>query len=315
MQEPVHPIVRLLATLAVPAALCAAVAACGGTDGGSNGRPTILVTTSVLGDVVDHLVGDDADVEVLMPAGSDPHDFVPSAKQVISIREADAVIANGAGFEKGLDDALSAAADDGVDVFEAIDTVDTIGGKDEDEDDSEPVDPHFFTDPARMAVAARAIVDHLADRVDGLDTDRFRQRAAGYVEALNRLDADAEQILSTVPLERRKLVTNHDVFSYFADRYGFEVIGVVIPGGGTGSEPSAGELASLAATVTEEGVPAIFADSSSPTKLADALADEAGADVEVVELFTESLQPDDPDGDTYVDMVTTNARRIAEALA
>jgi zinc/manganese transport system substrate-binding protein len=287
------------------------MAACGGTDEGSGGRPTILVTTSVLGDVVEHLVGGDADVEVVMPAGADPHDFVPSAKQVISIREADAVVANGAGFEEGLDDALSAAAADGVDVFEVIDTVDTIGG----DHDGESVDPHFFTDPARMAVAAEAIVDHLADRVDGLDTDRFRQRAEDYVEELEQLDADVEQALSAVPAERRKLVTNHDVFAYFADRYGFEVIGVVIPGGGTGGEPSAGELASLAATVTEEGVPAIFADSSAPTKLADALADEAGTDVQVVELFTESLQPEDPDGDTYVVMVTTNAQRIVEALA
>jgi zinc/manganese transport system substrate-binding protein len=260
----------------------------------------------VLGDVVGNLVGDDAEVEVLMPAGSDPHDFVPSARQVASIRDADAVVANGAGFEQGLEDALSAAADEGTDVFEAIDSVETVG---------DPVDPHFFTDPARVAVAARAIVDHLTERVDGFDTDRFRQRAEGYVEELDRLDADVEEILAAVPDERRKLVTNHDVFAYFAERYGFEVVGVVVPGGGTGGEPSAGELASLGDTVTEEGVPAIFADSSSPTKLADALAEEAGTDVEVVELFTESLQPDDPEGDSYVDMVTTNARRIAEALA
>jgi zinc/manganese transport system substrate-binding protein len=292
--------------LVVAIALCAAVSACGGTGGDSGGRPTILVTTSVLGDVVGNLVGDGATVEVLMPAGSDPHDFVPSAKQVASLRDADAVIANGAGFEEGLDDALSAAADEGTDVFEAISTVETIG---------DPVDPHFFTDPARMAVAARAIVDHLVEQVDGLDTDRFRERAEGYVEALDRLDADVERTLSAVPADRRKLVTNHDVFAYLADRYGFEVVGAVIPGGGTGAEPSAGELASLAETVTEEGVPAIFADASSPTELADALADEAGTEVEVVELFTESLQPDDPEGDSYVDMVTTNALRIAEALA
>ena len=304
MQGSVHrPLVRLLV---VALALCAAVSACGGTDGGPGGRPTILVTTSVLGDVVGNLVGDGADVEVLMPAGSDPHDFVPSAKQVASIRDADAVVANGAGFEQGLDDALSAAGAEGTDVFEAIDTVETIG---------DPVDPHFFTDPARMAVAARAILDHLTDRVDELDTDRVRQRGTDYVEALERLDADVEATLSAVPAARRKLVTNHDVFTYFADRYGFEVVGAVIPGGGTGGEPSAGELASLADTVTEEGVPAIFADASSPTKLADALADEAGTGIEVVELFTESLQPDDPEGDSYVDMVTANARRIAEALA
>jgi zinc/manganese transport system substrate-binding protein len=299
--------VRRVAAPIVVAVIVASLVACGGDAEGSGGRPTIVVTTSVLGDVVTNLVGDAAEVDVVVPAGADPHEFVPSAKQIISLREADAVIANGAGFEEGLTDALAAATDDGVDVFEVMDSIDPI------ERDGE-VDPHFFTDPARMATAGQAIVDHLGETVEALDTDRFRGDAGAYLVRLEQLDTTVEQILAVVPEERRKLVTNHDVFAYFAQRYGFEVVGAVIPGGGTGGEPSAGALAELARTIVDVGVPAIFADASSPTKLADALAAETGADVEVVELFTESLQPGDPDGDNYIDMVTTNARRIAAAL-
>jgi zinc/manganese transport system substrate-binding protein len=109
-------------------------------------------------------------------------------------------------------------------------------------------------------------------------------------------------------------VTNHDVFAYFADRYGFEVIGAVIPSTSTQAEPSAGDLDALATTVRQAGVPAIFADTASPRRLADALAAEAGSDVTVVPLYSESLGPPGSDGATYAGMMRTNATRIADAL-
>ena len=108
-------------------------------------------------------------------------------------------------------------------------------------------------------------------------------------------------------------MTNHDVFGYFADRYGFEVLGAVIPGGSTLAEPSASDLADLAALMVARHVPAVFADASSPARLAEALAAE-GADVTVVELYTESLGPAGSAGDTYIGMMRTNAERIAAAL-
>jgi zinc/manganese transport system substrate-binding protein len=116
-----------------------------------------------------------------------------------------------------------------------------------------------------------------------------------------------------LPTDRRILVTNHEVFSYFADRYGFRVAGVVIPGGTTSAEPSAADLADLADVIRTEQVPAIFADSSSPTKLAEALADEVGA-VKVVELYSESLGEIGSDGGTYLDLLRTDATRIVDAL-
>jgi zinc/manganese transport system substrate-binding protein len=289
---------------AVPA-LALLAAACGdggGAAGGDGGDAHVVVTTSILGDVVENLVGDDARVEVLMPPGADPHEFALSARQAADLREADLVVANGGGFEAGFDDALEAAEDDGATVARAVDAVELI-----DED------PHFFNDPARMAVAAEALAATLADEVPGLDTRAFSERARAYVAELESLDAEVEAALAAVPAEQRKLVTNHDVFAYFADRYGFTVVGTVIPAVTTQAEPGAGELDELAATIEAEGVPAVFADTSSPESLAETLAAEVG-DIEVVQLYSESLGEPGSDGDTYLAMVRTNARRIAAAL-
>jgi zinc/manganese transport system substrate-binding protein len=292
----------LAGTVLAATLLAAACGDDGGAAGGTNSAE-VVVTTSVLGDVVTNLVGDDAGVEVLMPPGADPHEFAPSARQAADLREADLVVANGGGFEAGLDDTLEAAEDDGATVVRALDSVERI-------DD----DPHFFTDPASMAVAAETVATTLSEEVPALDTPAFRERARTYVAELEGLDAEIEAILAPIPPERRKLVTNHDVFAYFADRYGFTVVGSVIPAVTTEAEPGAGELDELAATIEAEGVPAIFADTSAPERLADALAGEVG-DVEVVELYSESLGEPGSDGDTYLTMMTTNAERIAAALS
>ena len=110
------------------------------------------------------------------------------------------------------------------------------------------------------------------------------------------------------------LVTNHEVFGYFADRYGFEVAATVIPSGSTMDGTSAGELADLADLLIDEGVSVVFSDTSASDQLAQTLADEVGS-VAVVALFTESLGDADSDGASYIDMVRSNAERIAAALA
>jgi zinc/manganese transport system substrate-binding protein len=164
-----------------------------------------------------------------------------------------------------------------------------------------------------MAAAVEHIAEELAATVDGLDTPAFRDRVTAYLHDLEALDAEVEAILATVPPAQRTLVTNHEVFGYFADRYGFDVLGAVIPGGTTLAEPSGADLAALAQLVEDAGVRAIFAETSAPTRLADALAAE-GADVEVVEVYSESLGEAGTDGATYLGMVRANAERIAAAL-
>ncbi len=300
-----------VAAVALPL-LALALAACGDNDGaaGASGdRPQVVVTTNVLGDVVSDLVGDEAAVEVIMPPGTAPHEFQASAQQVATMRGADVLVTNGAGFEEGLTEVIEAAEQDGVPTFAAIDAVDTL-----DLEGDGGTDPHFFTDPARMATAARGIADFLVDEVPGLDTPAFASQVRATIDELHALDGEVEQTLSAVPPGRRTLVTNHEVFGYFADRYGFDVVGAVIPAGTTQAEPNAAQLDELAHTIEEQGVPAIFVETSSPTRLADALADEVG-DVDVVELFSESLGDEGSGGETYADMMRTNAGRIAGALA
>ncbi|MCO5318464.1 MAG: metal ABC transporter substrate-binding protein [Microthrixaceae bacterium] len=291
---------------------------------GSGDLPRVVVTTNILGDVVSNMLGDAAEVETVMPAGADPHEFQASAQQVDSMTKADVIVTNGAGFEEGLEDIIESVESGGTPVCVAIDSVETIEFASDDHDHSdeehsdeehehehEGVDPHFFTDPARMAVAAEGLTECILEAVPALDTDEVRSSADEYIAELEDLDAEVETTLAAIPEENRVLITNHEVFGYFADRYGFEVAGVILPQS-TQSEADAAALDELAELIEAEGVPAVFADTSAPNQLAEALAAEAG-EVAVVELFSESLGPDG--GETYVAMVQTNAERIADALS
>jgi len=289
----------------------------------AQGAATVVVTTNILGDVVTNLVGDQVEIVTIMPVGSDPHEFQASAQQVAQIESADAIVANGAGFEEGLLDVIEAQEAAGVPVFEAMEAIEPLEfgedehdehGDDEHSDDHSGADPHFFTDPARMAIAAEGIVTFLAANIEGLDEDDLDATSAGYITELRAVDAEVAEIVDVIAPDQRVLVTNHEVFSYFAERYGFEVVGTVVPGGSTLGGASAQVLADLAEDIEREGVPAIFADTSSSDELAQTLATEVG-EVEVVELYSESLGSSDSDGATYVQMTRTNAERIAAALA
>jgi zinc/manganese transport system substrate-binding protein len=269
--------------------IVAAVAACGG-DAEDRPGTHVVVTSSILGDIVEEVVGAGVDVEVIMPRGADPHEFAPSARQVEAMAEADLLVVNGGGFEGGLRSAIGAATDAGATVFTATDHVDLHDG-----------DPHIWTDPTNMI----AVVEALDEALPG--------SAAGYLDELRALDTDIEEILSVVPPDRRVLVTNHEVLGYFAARYDFEVIGTVLPSLTTSAEASAADIEQLADVLRTEHVRAVFAENTSSADLADALADEVG-DVEVVELFAESLGDEGSGAETYIDMQRTNAERIAEAL-
>ena len=313
---------------AAGAALSLLAAACGSEAEVSSAAPadapTIAVTTNILGDVVENLVGDLANVETIMPVGSDPHDFQASAQQVALVGDADAVVINGAFFEEGLWDMIEATEDDGVPVHHAIDVVSTIefaeGGHGHDDEEGDEhgheeggADPHFFTDPVRMADAVEGITAFLIETVDGLDAGAVQANADAYVAELAALDTEVTEILGGLSDEQRVLITNHEVFGYFADQYDFEVVGTVIPSGSTLDGASGGALAELAEEIEHEGVSAIFSDVSASDELINALADEVG-DVAVVELFTESLGDADSEGATYIEMVRTNATRMADAL-
>jgi zinc/manganese transport system substrate-binding protein len=283
------------------------LAACGEETGEDN-RPLVVATTTILGDIAVNLVGDDARLEVLMPRGADPHDYEPSSRQVALLAEADLVVVNGLGLEEGLGDVIDGILGDGVRVLEVAGMLDPLPFAGGDQD----FDPHFWFDPLRVAEAGRLIAGVLAEIDSSVD---WSERADRYAVEITSANERIAAILAAVPDERRLLVTNHDALGYFADRYGFEIAGVVIPGGSTLGEPGSQELAELVALIDSLGIPAIFADTTDPSAIATAIASEAAHPVAVVTLDTGSLgDPGGPAG-TLITMLEENARLIAEALA
>jgi zinc/manganese transport system substrate-binding protein len=256
-------------------------------------RPSVVVTTEVLGGVVADLVGDAAMVSVLMSGGADPHSWQPSARQTESIFAADLVVTNGLALEEGLVDVLERASADGVAVFEATDHVQEHGAD----------DPHFWLDPLAMRDAVLALGPELL--AAGIDVGGRDVEVAAGLEAL---DARLADVLAVVPDDRRKLVTGHDSLGYLADRYGFAVVGAVMPGRSTSSEPSARDLADLIAAVRAEDVTAVFTEVGTPRSVARSLADDAGA--VTVELEIAKLPP----GGAYQDLLVELATAVAGTL-
>jgi zinc/manganese transport system substrate-binding protein len=309
---------RLVA--AVAAGLLAALAGCSGVGAGSaSERPTVAVSTNILGDVVQQVVGEQVDVLVLMPPGSDPHSFEVSAQRAAELRDAALIVSNGLGLEEGVRHHLDAAAADGVPQFVAGDHVRTIQYTD---DEMSGPDPHLWTDPRQVLQVVEALEPALAG-LAGVDADALRTSAEAYRQELRTLDAELEQQFAGIPSDRRALVTNHNVFGYLARRYDFTVVGTVLPGGSTLAAPSASDFDDLVTAMGTAGVDVIFADATQPERLMQVLADEVGIDVTIVSLFTESLTAttgvaadsgSDGDGATYLSMMRSNADRITTAL-
>lgn len=331
-------------SLTTPALVVAGVtlAACGGAttdDQAVGASPSasaqVVATTTVLGDVVGRVAAcGGADVTTLLPIGADPHDFSPSSEQVATVVNADLVVANGLGLEEGLADALTSAASDGATVMEVAEMVDPLpfgdehgDGDEEHEDDSHgadehsegdgedhdhgDLDPHFWHDVARMATAAELIGAELAATTGD---DAYSTCGTQVANELRATDAQVRDILAAVPADQRVMVTDHEAFGYFADAYDFEIAGVVIPGGATLAEPSSRELAALVDVIVDREVPAVFSNTNSTSALVDAVAAESGSQVEVVPLYVEGVGPDGSGAETYADMMTTNAQRVADAL-
>lgn len=300
---------RVLATVGISAALVIGFTACVPE---ASDRPLVVVTTNILGDVVGELVGDEAEVLTLMPPNADPHSFEISAQTAARMRAAAVIVANGLGLEEGLAAHVVAAEDDGVPVILAgdhLEVLDYAVG-----DAAGTPDPHFWTDPARMADVVAALGDELG-AIEGVDAEAIGQHTDRYLGDLDALDREMRDAFGALDAERRALVTNHHVFGYLADRFGFRIIGAVIPSGTTLAAPSASDLRDLVAAIDDAGVPAVFAESSQPDRLVQVLADEADLDIAVVELFTESLTDTDGGAPTYLDLMRVNTERIFEGLS
>ncbi|MFE0903248.1 zinc ABC transporter substrate-binding protein AztC [Streptomyces rochei] len=285
---------------------------------GGDERPWVVVTTNILGDITREIVGDEADVSVLMKPNADPHSFGLSAVQAAELENADLVVYNGLGLEENVLRHVEAARASGVATFAAGEAADPLtfhageeGGPD---DEAGEPDPHFWTDPDRVRKVAALMSDQVVEHVDGVNEKAVRDNAERYDGRLADLTTWMEKSFAAIPEDRRALVTNHHVFGYLADRFGFRVIGAVVPSGTTLASPSSSDLRSLTQAMEKAEVRTVFADSSQPTRLAEVLRQEMGGDVDVVPLYSESLTEKGKGAGTYLEMMRANTSAMAEGL-
>jgi zinc/manganese transport system substrate-binding protein len=263
------------------------------TSGNASGKKSIVVTYSVLGSVVRELVEDAADVTVSIPNGLDIHEWEPSAKDIEKINNADLVVINGLNLEEGMENALEQAEASGVKIFTVSDyiTIRHVGeGEGIPSDDPDQVigasDPHLWTDPMTMKTVVAALADYLKTNLD-MDVDA---RSADLQQRLDDLNAWIEAEVAELPQDNRKLVTGHESMGYFAQRYGFKLVGAIIPSLSSQGSVSAGDMAALKQLILENNVKAIFAEIGTSPAVAATIASETGA--VVVELNTHTLPSD-----------------------
>jgi zinc/manganese transport system substrate-binding protein len=312
-------VVALVVALAATACGPGGATSASGSD--TSRELSIVVTTTILADVTGHVAGDSAQVTTLMEAGADPHNFEASAQALALMQDADLIVANGAGLEEQLQSPIAEAERSGVPVFHATDHIETLaftgaeGHDDEpdhDGDEAGAVDPHFWMDPTRMADVARALGAQIGPLSN--DAGAIGAQAGDYAARLEQADAEITRTLAPIPEGDRTLVTNHEAFNYFAERYDFTIVGTVIPGLSTGAEPSARDLEELVHTIERQQVSAVFTENTAPEQLTQTLAAEVGSDVEVIELYSDSVGDDGSGATTYLEMLTANAELISGAL-
>jgi zinc/manganese transport system substrate-binding protein len=310
---------------------------------------SVVVTTTILGSVVRDIVtcvaGDDAGLSVIMPIGVDPHDFQASSEQVALMVGADLTVVNGLGLEAGLVSTFETLSAEGNPIYEVAGEVNPLpfgrsdddhageekasddhaaddhageekagddhANEDEDEHGHGGFDPHFWFDMDRMATAAELV----GVRLGAVGGEQYVTCGESVGAEIRAAEGNIIRILSSVPSEQRILVTDHDALAYFANRYDFEVVGVVIPGGSTLGETSSQDLATLVSVMRDRQVSAIFGNQATNADILAVLADEVGSRVSVTEVFVGSLGGPGSEAETYIDMMTTNATRISQALA
>jgi zinc/manganese transport system substrate-binding protein len=277
----------------------------------TSGKKSIVVTYSILGSVVKELVGDSADVSVSIPNGLDPHEWEPSARDIEKINRADLIVQNGLGLEGSMEKALAQANANGVRLFTASDyitvrhvgTGEGIPSGDPDQIISAP-DPHLWTDPLAMKDVVTALADYLKTTLN-IDVTAKAQDLQARLDSLNTQVA-AE--VAALPQDSRKLVTGHESMGYFAQRYGFKLVGALIPSLSSQANVSAGDLAALKKLILDNNVKVIFAEVGTSAAVASAIAGETEA--RVVELSTHILPPDG----SYFTFETELAATIVNAL-
>ena len=291
---------------AVLAGGCAREQPAGSVDGTKGRILRVVATTTQVADFATNVGGDRIRVTNLLKPGIDPHDYEPSPADIEAIAHADLVLENGAGLEAWLHDTITNSGFDGpvVDTSQGV-RLRRLGGA---------TDPHIWQNP-RNAEVMVANIDRALAAADPADANVLRANKAAYTKQLQALDADVQHQIDS--LANKKLVTNHDAFGYYVDRYGLQFVGSVIPSFDTSAELSGRDIRDLVAKIKAAKVKAVFSETTLPPRAAETIGREAG--VKVVEgqnaLYGDTLGPAGSDGDTYLKMVRHNTRIIVGNLS
>ena len=279
----------------------------------------MVATTTQLADFTSAVVGDDGFVSGLVLPNASAHQFDPSARNLLDIGEADALVVNGAGLEPWLQDLTDAGAFTGDLIVASDGIVLRDGHEDHAEEhagelEGDAKDPHVWTSPRNAAVMVNNIVRGLSEARPDL-ADNFYQNAVDYLEKLTLLDTWATEAFASVAPEKRLLITNHDALGYFVDAYGITFVGSIMPSLDDNSEPSALEIDALVDRITELGAIAVFSESTLSDKLATTIANEAGVAVYSGDeaLYADSLGAAGTAGATYLGATIHNVTVLVTA--
>lgn len=290
----------------------------------------VVATTTQLADIVRNVGGDRVSVTQILKANSDPHDYEPRPQDVQDTADAAIVFQSGLDLDPWMGDVVSQSGgspivvtvgevvpvklpaepgghdDEGDEEHEGEEEHDEEAGDEQHADDEN--DPHWWHDPTNVQAAIPAIRDALI-KADPDAKASYERSASAYLAKVQALDAGIKACFEKVPRAERKLVTDHDAFRYFTERYEIEVVGAVIPSQTTQAQASAGEVAELSRLIKSEGVKAVFPESSVNAKVAQALARQSGASADYT-LYGDTLGSSGSSGDTYLTMELSNADQM-----
>ncbi len=305
----------ILVSLALMAAGCARPAA----PNNPNAPAPVIAVENFLADITRQVAGSRLEVRSLVPSGVDPHGYEPTPQDIAAVARARLIVVNGAGLESFISKLISNAGGDrplveasaGLASRSAREGEVLEGGVIAAGPSSEP-DPHFWLDPVMAVRYVQNIRDALS-RVDPAGDKTYGTNADAYIRQLRELDAWILGQVAAIPPEKRSLVTNHESLGYFADRYGFRIVGTVIPSVSSEASPTARQLARLVDGLKKSGARAVFLEVGGSPQLARQVAKEAGIPV-VTELYTHSLTDASGPAPSYLDMMRYDVKTIVDAL-
>ncbi len=309
-------IVGLLTIIIMLIGIVAILANCSSQESTPAKKETVKViaTTTIIADLIENIGGEKIDVEVLMGPGIDPHLYKASAGDVKLMQEADLIVYNGLHLEGKMGDVLEQINNQGIKtiaVAEQIDEANLLTS----EDSAGQYDPHIWSNVKLWMKAAKAVRDKLME-VNPREKETYQQNTKEYLIQLKKLNSYIKKQVSKVPKENRILITAHDAFNYFGEKYKFDV--KALQGITTTSEAGTADVKELANFIADNEIPAIFIESSVPEKNIKALQEAVKAQgVEVTiggELYSDALgDPDTPEG-TYLGMIRHNVDTIINSI-